>query len=218
MREHGKSHTTVYEENVETVRQAVISQVRAEAREILEEAVSEAESLRQEAKREAESKRAALLRQARDEAETLREQAVAEAKIRAQRVKLSRREEQLDRVLDAARRRLCSAPEWRDYPQIVRRLAREAVERLDAEEAVIRVDERTHQAFGDRLSELLRSLEQETEVLQLTIGEPLRERTGVVVQTPDGHRRYDNTLEARLARMEETLRAPVYRILTKGES
>lgn len=205
------------EENVEVVRRAVMSQAYAEAQEMLEEAESEAESLRQDAEREAESERAALLQKARRKAETLREEAMAEAQIRAQQVKLSQRQELLDRVFATARRRLHSASDWPDYAQIVRRLAQESIERLDAEEALIRLDERTQQALGDQLSELLSSLEQETGV-KLTIGEALHKGTGVVAQTPDGHRRYDNTLETRLARMEENLRAPVHRILTKGES
>jgi vacuolar-type H+-ATPase subunit E/Vma4 len=194
-----------------------MSQAYAEAQETLEEAKSEAESLRQEAETAAKSERAALLQEARAKAETLREEAMAEAQIRAQQVKLSQRQELLDRVFATARRRLHSASDWPDYAQIVRHLAQESVERLGAEEALIRLDERTHQALGDQLSELLSSLEQETGV-NLTLGEALPERTGVAGQTPDGHRRYDNTLETRLARMEENLRAPVYRILTKGES
>jgi vacuolar-type H+-ATPase subunit E/Vma4 len=49
------------------------------------------------------------------------------------------------------------------------------------------------------------------------MGETLEQGTGVVVETLDGHRQLDNTLETRLKRMEEALRTPVYRILT-GES
>lgn len=204
-------------ENVETVRQAVLSQVHAEVREMLEEAEAEVESLRQEAEREAESQHAALLRQARDEAELLREQAVAEARIRAQQVKLSRREDLLDRTFEAAREQLRAAPESPAYPQTVRRLVQEGVKRVGTDEAVIRLDERTQRALGDQLPDLFASLEQELGV-RLALGEPVQENTGVVVQTTDGHRRYDNTLEARLARVQETLRAPVYRILRKAES
>ena len=34
-----------------------------------------------------------------------------------------------------------------------------------------------------------------------------------MLETPDGHRRYDNTLETRLARMKDDLRTPIYHIL-----
>jgi len=39
----------------------------------------------------------------------------------------------------------------------------------------------------------------------------------VIVQTPDGHLNFDNTLETRLARMQNPLRADVFRLLT-GEN
>ena len=49
--------------------------------------------------------------------------------------------------------------------------------------------------------------------VQLELGEPLERGTGVVLVTADGHRRYDNTLETRLSRMQAALRTPVYHIL-----
>jgi len=51
----------------------------------------------------------------------------------------------------------------------------------------------------------------------LKLGTPLHKGTGVVVETPDGHINYDNTLETRLARLQNSLRSPVYHILM-GES
>lgn len=205
------------EQSVEALRRTIMSQAHAEARGILDEARDEARSIREEAKREAESERDALLRQARVKAERVREEAQAEAEIRARRVKLRQREELLERVFSAARQRLQAAPEWSDYLEVVERLAQAGVGHLGGEEAVVRVDQRSAQALGDRLPELVRSAEEELEMV-LTIGEPLPEGTGVVVQTRDGHRRYDNTLEARLTRMADALRTPVYRILTKEES
>lgn len=205
------------DQSVEAVRRAIMSQAHAEAREILDEARGEAQSIREEAKREAESERDALLRQARAKAERVREEAQAEAEIRARRVKLRHREELLESVFSAARQRLQAAPEWSDYLEVVEWLAREGVEHLGGEEAVVRVDERSAQVLGDRLPELVRSVGEELKI-ELTIGEPLHEGTGVVVQTRDGHRCYDNALETRLTRMADALRTPVYRILTEGES
>ena len=51
----------------------------------------------------------------------------------------------------------------------------------------------------------------------LKLGAPLKKGTGAVVETPDGHINYDNTLETRLARLQNSLRSPVYHILM-GES
>lgn len=49
--------------------------------------------------------------------------------------------------------------------------------------------------------------------ITIRLGEPLKRGLGVMVETQDGHRQFDNTLETRLRRMKETLRSPVYHIL-----
>ena len=54
---------------------------------------------------------------------------------------------------------------------------------------------------------------QEELAVQLELGDPPERGTGVVLVTADGHRRYDNTLETRLGRMQAALRTPVYHIL-----
>ena len=45
------------------------------------------------------------------------------------------------------------------------------------------------------------------------LGEPLKQGTGLIVETEDGRRQYDNTLETRLGRLQDTLRSPVYHLL-----
>ena len=37
--------------------------------------------------------------------------------------------------------------------------------------------------------------------------------SGIIAETMDGHRQFDNTLEARLHRLQDSLRSPVYHIL-----
>jgi vacuolar-type H+-ATPase subunit E/Vma4 len=49
--------------------------------------------------------------------------------------------------------------------------------------------------------------------VDLELGEPLARGIGIVLETADAHRRYDNTLSARLARMEDTLRGRLYHVL-----
>jgi vacuolar-type H+-ATPase subunit E/Vma4 len=84
---------------------------------------------------------------------------------------------------------------------------------LGAEAARVRADGNAHTILADGL---LAELSQQLNV-QLDLGQPLEQGTGVVAETLDGHRTYDNTMEARLDRWQETLRAPVYRLLM-GES
>ncbi len=195
--------------DIQALERAIIGDAREEAEQILADARARAEDIHQQAETQADAERESILQRARQEAETLHSHAAAAAQLEAQTLKLKRREQLLERVFAAARRQLASAPEWPDYEQITRRLVREAVERLAVDEVLVRADERTRKVLRD---EVLVDLGRELGV-HLRTGEPLVQGTGVVLETPDGHRRYDNTLETRLARMQDALRASVYHVL-----
>jgi len=195
--------------DIQALKRAIVGDAREEADQMLADAQAKAEDIRAQAQAQANARRDEILQRARQEAETLHSHAVAAAQLDAQTLKLKRREQLLERVFAEARRQLASAPQWPDYEQIARRLVHEAVERLGADEVLVRADEGTQRVLGDKM---LADLRKELGV-DLRIGAPLTRGTGLVLETPDGHRRYDNTLETRLARMQDGLRAPVYHIL-----
>jgi V/A-type H+-transporting ATPase subunit E len=195
--------------DIQALVSAIREEVTGEAGQILADARTQAESIRRQAQTQADAEREAILQRARQEAEALREHTAAAAHLEAQTLKLKRREQLLERAFAEARQQLASAPQWPDYEQIAHRLVREAVERLGAAEVVARVDEETRRVLSD---DALAELGEELDV-HLRDGEPLTRSGGAVVETLDGHRRYDNTLETRLARMRESLRTPVYHIL-----
>ncbi len=195
--------------DIQALKRAIEEDVRREADRILADAQARAENIRRRAEAQANAERDRILQQARQEAEREHGRVIAAAQLRAQTLKLERREQLLEHVFAEARQQLASILEWPDYAQIARRLVHEAAGRLEADELLIRADERTMQVLSD---EVLADLEEEVGV-HLRIGEPLTQGNGVIVVTPDGHRSYDNTLETRMARMQDGLRAPVYHIL-----
>lgn len=192
---------------------AILSEAQQEAQRILAQAQAQADAIQQQAQERAEAERAEILEQARQEAESLHSQAIAAAQLGARTLRLERREKLLDRVFETARQRMPTIQQWSDYEQIVRQLIREAVEHLGADAVRIRADEQTRALL---IENVLAELEQELGV-QLEIGTPLEHGTGVVLETADGRRQYDNTLEARLNRWQDSLRSPVYHLLM-GES
>ena len=194
---------------IQALTSAIQEEATEEANRILADARTEARSLREQARAQAEAEREAILQRARREAEAFHEHTVAAAQLEAQKLKLRRREQLLERAFAEARRQLVSAPQWPEYGKIARDLLREAVERLDAEELVLRADEETRRVLSEQG---LANLEKELGV-HLRVGEPITQSSGIVVETVDGHRRYDNTLETRLARMRGHLRTPIYRLL-----
>jgi len=192
--------------SLETV---ITTEARQDAAKITAETESHIESIKRQAHEQSEEQRSAILALARDKAKTLQSQAVTSAQLEAQTLKLERREALLSRVMSEARRGLTGVTEWPDYVNVVCELIREGTEALGADSLVIEADETTRRMLD---GQVLTDLEQELAV-QLELGEPLERGTGVVIVTADGHRRYDNTLETRLNRMQAALRTPVYHIL-----
>jgi vacuolar-type H+-ATPase subunit E/Vma4 len=89
-------------------------------------------------------------------------------------------------------------------------LLREALVQLRINKAEIRADQVTQDVLKKKaLDETSKELNG-----QFTMADTLEEGVGVVVDAADGKLHYDNTLETRLDRLQSTLRATVYKILT----
>jgi vacuolar-type H+-ATPase subunit E/Vma4 len=200
------------DENIQALTRTVLNEAHAEAGQILDEAQAQAQAVRERAQARASAERAEILARATQEAERLRGQAIASAQLQARTAELERREELLNSVFDAARQQIAHVQQRADYDQIAHDLLRQALITLGADTVLIRADERTQTVLTDRvLAEISADLG-----VQVTQGTPLEHGVGLIVQTADGHREYDNTLEARLRRLQNTLRAPVLRLL-RGE-
>jgi V/A-type H+-transporting ATPase subunit E len=201
------------DESLSALSRAVTQRVRADADQVLADAQARADDVREQARRQAEAEREKILGDAAGEAERIRSQAAASARLKGRTRVLERREKLLDEVFEAARQRLPSIQEWTNYDRIVYLLASEAIAQLRVERCHIRADDRTLDVLSCGVLEELK----EGSKVQMQVGEALKGAIGVLAETPDGHRQYDNTLAARLERLEDELRFPVYRLLT-GES
>jgi V/A-type H+-transporting ATPase subunit E len=201
------------QDNIESLERAIIQEAQGEAQQIVESAQTKAQIIYQEAQSQVKAEGNTMLERARKKADTLRSQAEASARIDAQTLKLKRREQLLTQVFDRAREQLASATQWPDYDQVARHLVRDAVGHLGSDNILVRADPQTQKVLTpDVLAEM------STEIgVYMRPGEPLSEGTGIILETPDGHCRYDNRLETRLARIQSALRASVYHILTGEE-
>ncbi|MFL7793236.1 MAG: V-type ATP synthase subunit E [Anaerolineae bacterium] len=201
------------QDNIESLERAIIQEAQGEAQQIVESAQTQAQIIYQEAQSQVKAEGNVILERAGKKADTLRSQAEASARIDAQTLKLKRREQLLAQVFERARERLASATQWPDYDQVARQLVRDAVKHLGSDNILVRADPQTQKVLTpDVLAEM------STEIgIYMRPGEPLAEGTGIILETPDGHCRYDNRLETRLARIQSALRASVYHILTGEE-
>lgn len=201
------------QDDIQALERAILQQASGEAQRILADARARVGSLRQESQAQVDADLATILETAHENAGTLLEQSVAEVRVEAQSLRLRRREQLLDRVFSSASAGLASAAHWPDYAEIALFLVRDAVGHIDSDEMVVHADSVTRRMLG---GEVLNSLGQDLGV-RLGLGDALAQGTGVIVAKPDGHRRFDNTLETRLNRMHDRLRAPVFHILMGEE-
>lgn len=197
------------DENIKVLSRAVMSDAREEAEQTLNEAKAKAEGIRQEAREEAEAARSRVLERARKEAEQAHSQAIAVAQLKARTMELEQREKLLENVFSEARQKLNTVQSDSDYEQVAERLLRESLKQLNSKEARVQADKATQKIFT---TSMLEKVSKDLNV-KIQLGDALEQGTGVVVETMDGHRQFDNTLETRLKRMQEALRTPVYRIL-----
>lgn len=197
------------EDDVEALSRAILAEARAEIDEIKNGADSAAQATLQRAQAEADRERKTILDQAEGEAARWRSQATAAAQLKARSTELQERETLLQKVFTEALRRVPAAPKRPDYAEVVLRLLREGLTQLRVDEAVIRADAA---ALKNLTKEVLDGISQDMKV-KLSLGKTLESGTGVLIQTVDGHLHFDNTLETRLARLKDSLRPSVYKIL-----
>jgi V/A-type H+-transporting ATPase subunit E len=197
------------DENIKVLSHAVLSDVREDVERAVSEARAKAENIRQNAKERAEAERSRILEQANRETDRVRSQAVAVAQLKARTMQLEQREKLLDSVFSTARQKLTAMQRDSDYERVAERLLREALTQLGASTVKVRADQTTQELFT---TSMLEKLSKDLKV-SIQLEEPLEQGTGVIVETIDGHRQYDNTLETRLKRMQDSLRTSVYHIL-----
>ncbi len=196
-------------DKVQMLEQAIMEIAHQEAQTILKRAQAEADSICKQAQRDADRESARIRQEAQQKVAQTLEQAVAKARLEAQMLILQRREQLLTRTFDEVRQRLSTLPQRADYAAIVQNLIGEAVTWLGGEAFVICADAVTDQVLTDAfLADLAQKLK-----VRLERGPVLETGTGIILSTPDGHRRYDNTLETRLSRLQDSLRTAVYHIL-----
>jgi V/A-type H+-transporting ATPase subunit E len=196
-------------DKVQALEQAIMEIAQREAQAILDEAKAKADSIRKQAQIDADIENDHVRQEAQQVAALRIDQAIAKAQLEAQMLKLQRREQLLTHTFDKVREQLATIPQRPNYASIVQHLISEAASYLGDEAFVIHTDAATTQLMDDAfLADLAQTLN-----VRLERGAQLETGTGIVLSTSNGHRRYDNTLETRLTRLQDDVRTTVYHIL-----
>jgi len=196
-------------EDIEMLARAILTEARDESEQIKAEAAEKAEAVRKRAQEQAEAERKLILDRANQDAERLRGQSVATAQLKVRSQQLENREKLLDGVFEEVKKQLGAVKNRPDYDAIAALLLREALTQLRVHKAEVKADESTQKALRKgALDEISKELKGE-----FSLAGTLDEGTGIVVDAVDGKIHYDNTLETRLSRLQNTLRSSVYKVL-----
>lgn len=188
---------------------AVKNEARAESEMILAEAQEKASLIIKEAHQKYDQENLILIEKAEKEAEKIKAEAQASAELEVQMVWLEKREQMLQEVFKAVKKRLSEIAQREDYGEILKNLIIQSIERIGGDDFVVHADERSADLIRN---DLIKSLQQETNS-HIKLGDLLTDKTGIILQTADGHREYDNTFENRLKQREEILRPLVFHTL-----
>ncbi len=200
-------------EGAELIIQEINREAEQKIQYILSEAREEAEKLKEEARKRAEARAEWILRKAKTQAEIEKQRIIANAKLEVRKRKLAVQEEYIRRVIEELKNRLANLPDEEYFPILVE-LTAKAVDELGTDSVVLRSNERTLKLIVERLSDFKEKLAGRLgKQVEVTIGEPVQTIGGVIVESPDGSVRVDNTFEARIERFESELRAAIAKTL-----
>jgi V/A-type H+-transporting ATPase subunit E len=196
-------------EDIEMLARAILTEARDESEQIKAEATEKVEAIRKRAQEQAEAERKTILDRANQDAERLRGQSAATAQLKVRSQQLDNREKLLDGVFEEVKKQLDAVKKRPDYDAIAALLLREALTQLRVKKAEITADELTQKALKNgALDAVSKELNGE-----FSLAATLDEGTGIVVDAAGGKIHYDNTLETRLSRLQNTLRSSVYKVL-----
>lgn len=196
------------EEHADTspLRKEILADASKRAERVRRAATKDADRILAGARRTARTAGDAILAKANDDAAATARVELAAVPLQRRRMELVARQEAIDAVfhdgLDALRAR--------DYdaPAAIARLALAAARDMQRTALVLRVAEPDQHVLDDAL--LDRLSQDAPPGASFQRGDPLPDTAGgVLVQTPDGREFFDNTFEARLHRLRESLRNTV---------
>ena len=156
-------------------------------------------------RKEATEAVAKIIETSMKQAESVKRQIVGTAELEARNSQLKSLERAVNEAFERATKKISSS-EGADYEKALARLVDEGLEVIGSS-ATVSCASKDRRAVSSVVKKLAKA--------KVTLDEdPVDTIGGVILTTPDGSIRFDNTFEARLERMRPTLRREVAAVLT----
>jgi len=204
-------------ESIEVLVDEIRRRAEQKIDEILRNAKKEAEEMIEEAKRKVDN---LFKDKAKGEITLLRRKIIGQTELQGRFELLKAKDEVIKKVEDVALeeiKRIISGEKsnYDYYNDILYKLVKEAVERIDEEDITIEANKRDKEFLSKKLDDWNKRLSKDlSRNVKLKLGnEPLNTIGGIVAKNKDGTKVYHNTIEGRFLKKERTLREKIGEIL-----
>jgi V/A-type H+-transporting ATPase subunit E len=196
---------------VDKIKAKILEDAKAEANKIISEAEEEKAKILEKAKEEAEKRKAEILKRGEKEAEMTKSRIISEAKLEAKKKLLEAKEGIIEMAINKLKEELVKLPEQPEYKDKLINLIKDGAVSLGGGELIVRLNSRDMELIEDST---LWNLEKEIEsitkkVTVLKKGDPVDIIGGCIIETADGLKSLDNSLEAIFNRNLNVIRARI---------
>jgi len=198
----------------------ISNESRTEAREILEQAERDAAQREKEAQAVAGRIEAEIISRASAQADALKKRILSGLHLEIKNQKIRAREAFLLKLFDLVRQRLEVFRSSGEYPEFIRQSVLEGTLALGMDAVEIVSGDKEKALLGP---EMLRTIEAEIRKVSdrpvsLSLSRETLNEGGVVLMSPDGRVRFDNSLSARMKRVQDPMRLLAVKTLVDKES
>lgn len=194
----------------------MLSDARSEADRIIEKARFALESGQKRAEIEAEKIRKDMRARKMGQIEKIRKREISLARMEARRTLLNAREKLISIAYESIRRRLSDMRREPIYRESLLNLSSEAIKSVGADRVILRFSNLDQNVVDQGfLDELLKRIDKRIEVeVRMDLSD---EKAGCIAVSGDQRVVFDNTYDARMKRLERTLRARIVEELRKQD-
>ncbi len=203
-------------DNIEKITESLEKEAEEKKEKIIAEAEEKAENIKSRAQEEADEKSEEIIEDGKSEADAIEKRILSNAKTEARRKKLRFKDEMSERVFRRAREELRDLNEDQErYEKTVENLIIDGGISVDGGDLEILLPKGEDFLSEEKISELERKISEKTgKDTSIDILEELKKsENGAIVRKSDGTIECNNTFEARLNRMKDSLRRKVIDML-----
>ncbi|MCD6334979.1 MAG: hypothetical protein DRP97_03430 [Candidatus Latescibacterota bacterium] len=194
--------------NFDALSEATVRKAQQEAEQILERAKRVAERDLEKARDQAERIKKARTEQTKARLALEKKQTHSRIRLEARKKRMTWIEERIEAIFREALLRLAALPRDEAYQKILKRSVLEGIALLNKERVRVVLNEKDRPLFDRKFRNALSG--DSRHPVALILSEEIHHASGgAIVRSEDGRVAFDNTFEARLARMKDGLRGEV---------